>query len=334
MDTSKKILAAIFAFLFILTAVLALILFNFDRKGFSAGTYQKAFAKADFYNQIPIILSETMVSSITKQEELPLVMQSMNAKAWEDFFRALLPQDALKAMGDEALNSVFDYLNLHSNSAELSLTSLKTSMTDGTGAQAAITLLKTMPDCTLDQVAQITKDIFAGNGIQFCNPPEKLIPALTPVIQAQMEITALTMPEHVTLIKAPVENDPRPRLENARMIMRLSPIVPLGFLMLVTLFAVSSLISWLKWWGVPFIITGGLAVLMSLSGAKLTSFILQRSLVNGAPNILPAVMQGYASDLASAMVKALLTPVLWQGLFLAVIGFVMVAGAVMVRGKK
>ena len=62
METIKKILATICAILFVITAVIALFLFNFDQKAFSAETYQKAFAREDFYNKLPSVLADAMTS--------------------------------------------------------------------------------------------------------------------------------------------------------------------------------------------------------------------------------------------------------------------------------
>ncbi len=333
MDTFKKFSANFLAALFIFTAVLALIFFNFERKAFSAKTYQTAFANANFYNQLPAIMAEAMVSTNTNQK-LPNMMQGMSAQAWDEFFRTLLPQDVLKAMGDDALNSVFAYWNMQTDSAEISLLPLKAGMVSNAGAQAVFTLLKTQPDCTLRQVGQMTIDLLSSSEIQFCNPPEEMIPLLKPVVQGQMQAAALAIPDQFTIISAPPENDPRQKLQNVRMIMRLSPILPLGFLLLMTILAVNSLKSWLKWWGIPFIITGVLAGLMSLSGAPVIGAVFHRMLVNRMPVYLPTIMLDYASNLASAMVQTLLNPVLWQGIILALIGSAMVMGAYFIKANK
>jgi len=333
MNTFKKILASMFATLFIVTAILALILFNFDRRAFSAETYKKTFADSNFYNELPVLMSEAMTSP-SSRERLPLVMQGMSAQAWEAFFRAILPQDVLQAMGDEVLDSVFAYLNIETNSAELSLLPLKTGMLGDAGAQAALTLLKTQPDCTALQIGQMTVDLLSNSQIQFCNPPEKLIPVLTPVIQAQLQSAALVLPDQYTLISAPPANDPRQRLQSARMVMRLSPILPLGFLLLTTLFGVNTFKNWLRWWGTPFTITGAAACLMGWSGAPLVSGLLQRLLVNRMSTTLPPAMLDYSGKLASAMLNTLLNPIFWQGFALAVTGLVMVVTSYLVKRQK
>ncbi|MBK8418508.1 hypothetical protein [Candidatus Villigracilis saccharophilus] len=334
MELIKKTLAAIFAVLFIITAVAALIFFNFDRKAFTAETYQKGFANANFYDRLPAMMAETMVTTSTNQEQFPLVMRGMSTQAWDAFFRTLLPQDVLNAMADDALNSTFAYLNMQADSAQVSLTPLKTAMVSDAGVQAVLTILKTQPDCTLQQIGQMTIDLLSNSQIQFCNPPQEMTPFLTPVIQSQMQMVSLAIPDQFALISAPPANDPRQKLQDARLLMRLSPIVPLGLLLLMTLLAVNSLKSWLNWWGIPFLITGGLASLMGLSGAPVVGVVFQRILVNRMPAILPPILLDYTGELASSMVKALLNPVLLQGLVLAVIGLVMVVGAFFVKARK
>jgi len=261
-------------------------------------------------------------------------MQGMSQQAWESFFRAMLPPETLKVMGDDMLNSTFAYLNMQTNSVQLSLIPLKTNMVSDLGVQAVFTLLNNQPDCTLEQMAQMAMELLNSGQVQFCKPPAKLIPMLTPAIQGQMQVATLAVPDQLTLISAPPENDPRQKLKIARLAMRLSPIFPLGFLLLVTIFTVNSLKSWLSWWGIPLTITGVLASLMSLGGAPIFGAILQRILINRLPAFLPTILLGYTSDLASAMLQALLRPVLWQGLGIALLGLGMMGISYFVKNQK
>src|SRR3990172_2096174 len=267
MKTIKKILATICAILFVITAVIALFLFNFDRRAFTAETYQRAFAREDFYNRLPSVMADAMTSLIADQSQFPVVLSGMSKEAWEAFFHTLLPPETLKVMGDDVLNSTFAYLNMQTDSAQLNLAPLKASMASDTGAHAVFAFLSTQPDCTFIQIAQITVSLLSGGQIELCNPPAELIPALTPIVQSQLQIAAAVIPDQVTIISAPLQKDPRQRLKTARLFMRISPILPLAFLLGLTILAVRSLKSWLSWWGIPLLITGGLASLMSLSGA-------------------------------------------------------------------
>lgn len=334
MDTLKKTLATLCSIFFVVTAVTALFLFSFDRRAFTAETYQQAFARDDFYNKLPGLMADTMTSSNADQSQFPVVMRNMGRDAWEAFFRTLLPPDVLKAMGDDVLSSTFAYLNMETDSAQLNLAPLKASLMSDTGAQAVLSLLGTLPECSFAQIAQMTLNLFSGGQIEFCNPPAELYPALTPIIQGQLQFTATAIPDSVTLISAPPQNDPRQRLLDVRFFMRLSPILPLAFLLGLTLFAVRSLKSWLIWWGIPFSITGFSTFVMSLLGAPIFGAVFQRLLTKRMPTYLPTILLDYSNDLAAAMVKALLAPILWQGLLLALLGLGMVVAGYFVKEKS
>jgi hypothetical protein len=334
MNSPKKIIGSIFAVLFVITAVPALIFFNFDRRAFSAETYQKAFVNSGLYDKLPTVLAQTMVSASTDQSKLPAVLRGMSQEAWEAFFRTLLPQATLEMMSANVLNSTFAYLNMQTDSVQLSLVPLKSSMVSDTGVQAIYSLLAGQPDCTLMQITQMTIDLLTGGEMQLCKPPAELYSMLTPVIQGQMQFAVSAVPDQITLLSKPPENDPRVKLRILRIGMRISPILPLVFLLLMTIFTVNSLKSWLVWWGIPLFITGIFASLLSLSGAPIFSVILQRILVSRMPDFLPTVLLSYANDLASAMLQAWLKPVLLQGLGIALIGLIMTVSSYFVKEKS
>ncbi|MCQ3938393.1 MAG: hypothetical protein DPW18_15290 [Chloroflexi bacterium] len=326
MDTLRKTTAVFSAILFVFTGVTALLLFNFDRSAFTAETYQKAFAREDLYNKLPAVMAEAMTTSGADQSRFPIVMQGMSREAWEAFFRSLLPPETLKPMGDEMLASAFAYLNGQADVVNLSLAPLKARMTSEAGTQAVLSLLGTLPACDLLQISQMSVSLLASGQIEFCSPPAELYPLLTPVIQGQLQAAASAIPEQMTLVSAPPQNDPRQKLQTIRLLMRLSLILPLTFLFALTVFAVRSLKDWLMWWGIPFTAAGAGAFLAGLLGAPVFKSALQRILMESMPDYLPVFLLDFASDFASAMVRALLDPVLWQGLTLAILGMGM-AGA-------
>jgi hypothetical protein len=334
MNSINKPLGIFLAALFVLTAVSALVFFNFDQRAFTPQTYQKAFASSDFYNKLPAAMAESMLAGTTDASQLPVVMRGMSQQAWEGYFRAMLPQQTLQAMGDETLNSVFNYLNHQTDSVQVSLVPLKTRMAGDAGVQAVFALLATQPPCTLEQMAQATLNLLNSNEIQFCNPPAELIPMLTPVIQGQMQAATMAIPDQLTLLSAPPQNDPRDTLQIARLAMRLSPILPLGLLLLLTVVAVRSLKDWLNWWGIPLFIMGGLTAFLGLVGASVFGTVFQQMLASRIPNYLPTLLLDSANALATAMLQALFLPILWQGLGIAFIGFGMAVAGYFISVKR
>jgi hypothetical protein len=334
MQNIKKVLAYILAVLFVSTAVMALIFFNFEYKAFRVETYQQALTSGDFYNRIPAVLAEAMISSPTNFQSLPFSMQGMTTKAWEDFFRTLLPQDALKSIGDNTLNETFAYLNMQSDSITISFAPIKASMATDNGIQAVLALLRTQPACTLAQVAQITIDLFTGGQIEFCNPPDEIIPLLTPVIQAELQGAALIIPNEVTLVTSVRgKDDPRNRIQTARTLMKLSLLLPIGFLLLLTITIVNSLKSWLTWWGVPLLSTGVIAMLTSIIGGPILGLILKQLIQWQSRISLPISISDYAGEISSAILGAILRPIFWEGLFLFFVGMGMVVVSLLIAPK-
>jgi hypothetical protein len=325
MENIKKYLAYLLVTLFVLSAVFALIAFNFERKAFQAETYQEVLATQDFYNRIPAVMAEAMVSSPTNFQSLPLTMQGMTTSAWEDFFRTLLPQDALKSIGDDTLNATFAYLNMDSDSITISFAPIKTNMATDGGVQAVLTLFRTQPACTFEQVAEITINLFMGGQIEFCNPPDELVPLLIPVIKAELQAATLIIPNEVKLVNTVRgKEDPRNRIQTGRTLMKLSPLLPIGFLFLLTITVVNSLKSWLAWWGIPFATTGVIAMSTSLLGGPILGVILKQLIQWQTRISLPISLSDYAGEISSAILGAILRPIFWEGLFLFFAGMGMI----------
>lgn len=334
METLRKSIAAFCAISFVFTTVASLFLFNFDRRAFTAETYQRAFARGDFYNKLPAVMAEAMTSSGADQSRFPSVMQGMGREAWEAFFRTLLPPEMLQALGNDVLNSTFAYFNLQTDTVLLNLTPLKASLTSDRGVQAVFSLLGTLPACDLLQIGQMTLDLFSGGQIELCNPPAELHPILTPILQGQLQFTAAVIPDQVIIVSAPPQNDPRQRLKTARAYMRISPLLPVSFLLGILIFGVRSLRGWLNWWGIPLTLSGMAAFVMALLGGPVFGGILQRALLSQMPNYLPGILADYAGDLASAMVQTLFSPVMWQGLALVFVGAGMVGAGYLLKMHK
>lgn len=332
METLRKSIAAFCAISFIFTAVASLFLFNFDQRAFTPETYQRAFARGDFYNKLPAVMADAITSSGADQSGFPRVMQGR--EAWESFFRALLPAEVLQTMGDDVLNSTFAYFNMETDAVFLNLAPLKASLASETGVQAVMSLLGTLPACDLFQIGQMTLNLFSSGQIELCSPPADLHPLITPIIQGQLQVAAAAIPNQVAIISAPPQNDLRQRLETARLFMRISPLLPISLLLGVLIFGVRSLRGWLNWWGIPLALTGVIAFVMALLGRPVFGEIFQRILLAQMPKFLPVILSDYASDLASAMVQTLLSPVMWQGLALAFFGTGMAGAGYLLKMKS
>gem|GEM_PF-415228 len=332
MDAFKKGLSITLAVLFVFSALAALLAFNLERIAFDAEAYQKTFAQQQFYDQLPGLLAQELSGS-TDWVNLPPAMQGLSSQQWEKFIRDLLPPETLQKMGDETLSSLFDYLNGRAETVQVPLTPLKQSLASDVGVQAVIAVFRAQPDCTLAQLAQMTMSVLNDQPIALCNLPEELYPGLTPIIQQQLQWTAAALPDQMTIVGGAGSErlrSLRQRLQTIRLAMRLSPLLPLGFLFALTLLIVRSLRDWLTWWGIPFSMTGALAALMGLLGAPLAGRLLSQILMRRMPAYLPSFLLENSDQLTALLLKELLKPLTTQGLILLGVGLAMTALAMLV----
>jgi hypothetical protein len=333
MKLFKQILGVLFAVLFTLTAVPALIFFNFDRRVFTAETYKSAFTEADFYNKVPIIMAQNISSSgSAASQDTAALSSSTDQITLENFFRTLLSPEDLKTIGDGLLDSTFAYLNMQSNTVQYPTVPIKTRMNSDAGVQAFLVIYNTLPRCTAEQMGQMALDALSNNRSLSCRPPERFNTLLIPMIQDLMKSASLELPDQIIVHSntASPENDWRVKLRSARIAMRFSPILPLLFLLLMTVFTVNSLKSWLKWWGVPLFITGLFTSLAGLGGMPIFEAFFKNFFVNE----LPGYVQGWVNELISIISRDLFNPILWQGLAITFIGLAMIIGSYLVSRRQ
>jgi len=330
MRTIGKILAGICAVLFVVTGVAALLLFNIERKAFSSASYKQAFENQKLYERMPAIVASALLTSITENENANPALKILAGDGLEASISALLPPEELKILTDDSLDSIFAYLNGEANSAGVSLASFKTHLASPAGADAVLNILKSQPDCTTAQLLQMTLGAITGSEFIFCNPPPEVTGLVRPLLETQLAFTAALLPDQITLIsgtQSGTENDPRVRLNRVRTIMKLTPILPLAFLLGVVLFVVRSLLNWLRWWGYPFLATGVVSLVVSILGAPLVGWIIQLIIEIQAEQFTSPILLSTLRETTSAVARQILNPVAIQGLILGLLGLGMVIAA-------
>ncbi len=389
-----KFLAVLFAILFVITAVLALLLFNIERRVFNEKLYLDVLEKQGLYDRLPAILGETMSHSasldpcetnpiacqlenrsseaaacfeealgkevyetlslnarIPTTEELqlaqpcidqyvepvnqpeggpPTYLVNLDAADWEMLISILLPPEDLKSLTQQTLTSVFGYLNGEAESASISLVTLKERLSGPSGVQAAMTMMNAQPPCTLEQIASMTLSVVSGGAeIIICKPSEELLAVIQPMIEVQLDAVAAGIPDEVTLIPAlaPGAEDPLRGLKTVRFFMRLSPIIPLLLLLLIAIFAAGSLKGWLRWWGIPLLISGLLGLIPAALASPLYRWAFDNFILERFPRGMPVIITDLARDVSAEIVSGIATPILIQSGILFLIGTGMVAAA-------
>ena len=332
-----KTLAAICAVLFIMAGVPVLILFNIERKAFSSATYKQAFETQQLYQRMPALLAATLSTTLSQNANMPPFLKELNTDEWQMTISTLLPPEELRAMTDQTLDSTFDYLNFKSDSVVISLLPVKARLAGEGGVNVVREFLKTQPDCTLDQLAQMGLGLLGGN-IALCNPPEQAIGLLAPFIQSQLETITTTFPNEIALVpgtESRTPNDPRLKMQWIRSGIVFTPFFLFLLLLAIAVFAVRSIRDLLLWWGWPLLITGGLAALIALVGSPLVGWFLQFVIQIYGAAIIPPMLASTIGETTSAVARQMLSPVVIQGFLMAMIGLLMViAGSFLFKRER
>ena len=336
MNRFRRLLAWICAILFTISGITALLLFNIESNAFTSTTYKQAFENQKLYQRMPRILANALFTSTIEAANADPYLKALSVDDWEATLASLLPPRELKNLADSILDAVFDYINGKTDSAVVSLLPFKSHLVGNSGVEAIQKILRAQPACTAEQLLQIGLGFIKSGDVALCNPPEGLIGLMTPLIESQLQIMTIAVPDEITLIsgvRSGTPADPRLRLNGARTRMKITPVFALLLLFCITIFAVRSLVGWLKWWGYPFLITGGVTVLIALLGAPLLGFIIQRILQSQGPNFIPLILISTMSETVGAVTRQILKPVMIEGLILGSLGLIMMLVALFVEKR-
>ena len=333
LNAVSKILAFLCAGLFVLAAAIALVFFNVEKRLFNAQFYLRALESQGFYERLPAIAAETLAATDGTGGP-PDSLKSLSKENWEKVIAALLPPELLRALTEDALTSIFAYLDGKTDSAALSLVELKARIGGPAGTQAVTEMLRAQPSCTLAQTIEMAGSALSGNPtLVFCNPGEDALALAQPIIQSTLQTASAGIPDSATLIHPDDPNlqNPLRAVRALRAILRLSPLAPLGLLFLVTLFAVRDAKSWLRWWGIPILIAGLIGLVTALAAGPIADWGFAKFLLPRLPAGLPNSMMEIMRGLESAALAGIARPIAIQSAVLAFGGIAMVAATRLVK---
>lgn len=256
----------------------------------------------------------------------PAFLVSLSAEDWEQLIRAALPPEMARSLVQDSIISIFDYLDGKTASATLSLAELKAHLGGPAGAQAAIQLLRAQPPCTLEDLARIALGNMGGEDLVLCSPSDELLILMEPLIRTQLAAAAAGIPDTVTLIPASAENtqDPLTALRVVRASLRFSPLLPLGILFLVTVFAVRSLKGWCYWWGVPLALGGLFGLGMSAAAHPIFAWTFKFYIAPRFPPALPVSIVELTRGLMDSVLAGVSKPILVQSGLLLLVGILFI----------
>jgi hypothetical protein len=316
-----RLIAGLLVALFVGTALTGLILFNVERRAFNPAAYKLALVSQNFYQQFPTLLGDLLARNIGGNE--PALLGHLSANQWKALIDAVLPEQQLQAMTEDALDQFFAYINGETDTPRISLVPLKNSLVSPAGLNAVLTIIRSQPDCTVQEIIRI----LVSFGGEICNPPPEILALLQPVIQDQLQAAASAIPDNVALLTTSQIVSIQPSLEGLKVIrlfMLLSLIVPITLLFAVTLLAVRTFKSWLVWWGWPFLTTGLFGMPLVFACAPLFRWVIERWLSKRISITFPPEITASIRAVVDATLQEILKPAAWESLALFIIGLAMI----------
>lgn len=320
-----RTIAVFLAVIFVITALAVLVLFNIERQAFNPATYKRALTGGNFYQQFPLLLGDLVTRNLGNSA--PAFMQRLTPTQWKNLVETLLPEQQLQTMTEESINQVLAYLNGETTTPKISLLPLKQSLAGPGGLNAALDIIRAQPDCTLQEIAAIIASLSQG---ELCNPPRSILDLFQPVIQSELQVTAAAIPNEVVIIpnaNSPTQQAGLELLRVIRLIIRLSPLIPLALLLGITILVVRSFKGWLAWWGWPLMLTGLPGTFIGFSGAPLFRTLAERALSKNLTITLPPEIVSSIRSLVDASLREMLKPAGWESLAMFIIGLLMIIAA-------
>jgi hypothetical protein len=335
-----KFVAAVFVFLFMLSAGAALVFFNAEKRLFDEKLYAQALEKQNFYERLPAIAAEAMTAPPQEGESFSAVRSLLvivPAEHWEAALRALLPTEVSKPMTEEALASIFAYLDGESETASVSLAGFKARMNDPSSAQAFVDILRVQPACTFDQLAEMTFSAIAGNPkLIFCNPSDDALGLIQPLIQSGLASAATGVPDSVTLIE-PGDANSQSALQSlraARSLMQFSPIVPALLLVLIAIFAARSWKDLLAWCGLPLLLGGIFGAVAAAPIAPIFEQGFAERILPRLPASMPDSLREILRGVVGAVMEGVVTPIMIHSAIMAGVGIILLIAAGVLSRKQ
>ena len=259
----------------------------------------------------------------SNENKLTPLLKNLTAKDWELFLEAFIPPETLKTLSEETIDQTFAFFNGNTDSASIPLHHIKAALLSEKGINAVFILLEAQPPCSFTDLTTLI-----SGEIPFCNPPEETQGLLKPVIETQIKIALVAIPDNKTFLEKSSLNNDFFDLQSLRVLMRLSPLLPILFLLLVTMLMVRSLNTWLRWWGIPLLVSGGISLVMSLlTGPILRSALNVVFLSRTSMQISGSALE-LIYDLIQTVMHGLIENIALYALIITVIGLAMTIAAV------
>ncbi|MCJ7625879.1 MAG: hypothetical protein MUO76_20495 [Anaerolineaceae bacterium] len=295
-------------------------------------------------------------ASLDAEEEggPPAYMAMFDEEDWAYLMGSLFPQSWLQAQTEAVIDQIFTYLDGDGEELVLKISMSEfTQNLDQKKDEIILKLLEDSPPCTEEQLVEIAVLLLDSEETQVpvCKPPEELITPLMGEMDVVLDAMLPDVPDEMTFTPFDFsgeddgeEPDPRPfdlLGDNPLAVLRFlrqgflfSPLLSLALLALIATFGIRSFRGLLRWWGIPLLLAGMLAILPAFSAIPILNWVYETFLMSRIPGYLTQDMAGVFLDILRSIEGRL---ALWIGLqagLMGMMGFFLVVISLFLKEKK
>jgi hypothetical protein len=368
-----KILAGVFAILFIATLLLSLFLFNAQWQFANPELYKRILIEERVYDSLPRLLSVQMAAGLTYNpcEEDPSdceneggdiseddeggppdYFKNLDASSWELILREILTADWLQTQTESVIDQFFDFLESDdaSPSISISLIELKSKLMGRDGAEIVLKLLDSQPTCSNEQLRDL-KEAFASEDSNMdllsCRPPQEILDEYMASIVENLDEVIGDLPDEAVIGEGFMDEESGESttsegegiqigntLRRIMTYLRLSLIVPGVFLLLIAVFGVRSFRDLLRWWGIPLLITGLLALIISVLSMPLFNWFLRTYVEGQIPGYLSQEFIEFGFEVGRSTIRSYVKAVTLQAGGIALVGLVATTISAFIKPRR
>ncbi|NIM93185.1 MAG: hypothetical protein GTO18_05685 [Anaerolineales bacterium] len=271
----------------------------------------------------------------------PDYIQNLTPNHWEALLADLLPPSWLQEQTEKAIDQLFEYLDSNDSTLSISvdLTEMKQRLMGEEGVEIILDLIRSQPTCTASEIIVLTALVLTGASpeeLLICSPPDVLLEEITPIIDETLDLVVMTFPDELELTRdfdTGDESDsssdefgfntPLSMIRTTRLGLRWSFMIPIACLLLVALFGVRSKKGFLRWWGLSFLLTGIITLVLSLIALPSLNWTLDTFVLHRIPDILTPALVDTGLGVVRAISRTVIRPTTFIAIILLVIGGLM-----------
>ena len=293
----------------------------------------------------PKILERALQYLSSPSSILPEELENLTEQDWERLLVGLIPRPWLQEQLESAIDQIFVLLDSGdlNTPITLSMVELKAHMMGDAGMAALVDLIETRPPCTNDQLMELSQlevNMSSVSRLLTCSPPQEILDGFLPQLRTILGEVVGEIDDEVDLTASFEGNGDGSGgfdfeiIRLVRIGIRLSPLLPVLLLLLVTLFGVRSLKGFFLWWGIPLLIVG----LIAFGGSLLVPLLLNWAISMYGSQLLPGgispQIMDFALDIVRSVFRTLANAIALQAVILGVLGLAFTIASFFFKKRK